>query len=773
MLFSIRSLLLIILLLPVSFLRAQIPAGSWRVHLPFFNNNSVTTVGTKIYCGSASGIFALEVEDGSVERLSRINGFSDVEVKIIKHHADLKTTLVVYENGNIDVVDEVTHQIYNIPDIFLKNIIGGKRINGFCFYEKYAYLACNFGLVVLDLEQKRLVDSWQNLGPGGAQLEFFGVDILPSQNTILAAAADGIYSASLSAPNLNDFNFWSKIITSTYSHQCRTYKGKYYAVVDSALQVYDGISWTPYAPSAGQAITALQLSAYGTNSSELLVIAPSGIWVEQGNGNPDFKAHTFRYDATYDFRGYLSMVDGNYGLTIDNKVKGDLDYVIPNGPVSKTFGRMLYENSRLWVAAGSVNDRWDPLMYNGNKFYRFEQGSWYNFRESEHPLIAGMSDFIEVKKNPFGPQVYLSSFGSGIIEVVNNEVIKKYDETNSSLQRLSVADPNYKPLLSGGMDFDNYGNLWVSNFGVNKPLSVKTRNGWFSYSIGTLLGGNELGWVTCDDYNNKWVLSLRDKGILVYNDNGTPANGNDDQYKLITKEAGQGALPSNTVLCASRDQNGEMWIGTSQGLAIISNPGQIFRNDNKDYDARQIIIKVGTNYEVFLGKEQINCIKVDPANRKWIGTPNGVWLVSDDGYKVIRNFTVNNSPLLSNNVMEIGIDESTGEVFFGTEKGIISFTADASEGAAGFDNVEIFPNPVSPDYSGSVTIRGLMDNSVVKIADIAGNLVYETKANGGYISWDGRNLSGRKVNSGVYIVFASNNKRDDLKSYAGKIVFIH
>jgi ligand-binding sensor domain-containing protein len=445
--------------------------------------------------------------------------------------------------------------------------------------------------------------------------------------------------------------------------------------------------------------------------------------------------------------------------------------VIPNGPVSKTFGKMLYENGKLWVAAGSVNDRWDPLMYNGNKFYQFQENNWFNFRESEYPMLAGMSDFIDVKKNPYGNEVYISSFGGGIIELQGNVITKKFDETNSTLQRLSVTDPNYRPLLSGGMDFDNNGNLWVSNFGVNKPLSVKTKSGWYSFNIGTIAGGNELGWVTCDDYDNKWVLSLKDKGILVYNDKGTPSNINDDQYKMLTKEVGQGELPSNTVLCVVEDLRGEMWIGTSQGLAILSNPSIIFNTEKENFDARQIIIKVGTNYEIFLGKEQINCIKVDAANRKWIGTPNGVWLVSEDGYQVIKNFTTLNSPLLSNNVMEIGIDESTGEVFFGTEKGIISFMGDASESLDNFNKVEIFPNPVRPDFTGSVSIRGLVNKATVKITDISGKLVYETISNGGFASWDGRNFNGKRVSTGVYLIFAAS--KDGEQTHVGKILFIN
>ncbi len=511
-------------------------------------------------------------------------------------------------------------------------------------------------------------------------------------------------------------------------------------------------------------------------NDKLYIVAPDQILIESLDGNIVTKTWNFRNDVVLDSRGYLSMVDNLYGLTIEKPDNG-MDFFIPNGPTSKTFGKMLYANGKMWVAGGSVNERWDPPVYNSSKFYSYTNNNWFNYSDQNNPLIKNVADFIDIKKNPKGNELYISSFGSGVFEIQNDVVVKHYDESNSSLQHLTVLDPNYTPLLAGGMDFDTSGNLWVSNFNVNKPLSVKTQAGvWYSFSVGSVVGnqGNKLGWLTCDDYNNKWVLSLVDNGILVFNDNGTFANPDDDKYKMLNKETGQGALPSNSVLSVAKDLKGEMWIGTTQGLTVLSNPGMIFNDKKINYDARQIIIKVGSNYEIFLGKEQINCIKVDPANRKWLGTPNGVWLVSDDGYTVIKNFTTANSPLLSNNVIEIGIDEGSGEVFFGTEKGIISYMGDATAGGKAFGNVEIYPNPVRPDFTGQISVKGLADKATVKFTDISGNLVYETTANGGFATWNGRSFNGKRVSTGVYLIFAASvddSKKSD--SYVGKILFIN
>lgn len=739
--------------------------GSWRVHLPYFSNNCIESVGKKIYCGSESGLFTYNSDDNSIERLSKHTGLSDVEVILFKYNAAANKSVIVYANSNIDILDHHTGTITNIPDVMQKNMIGKKQINGIHFNKNMAYLSCSFGIVLIDLTQNQISDSYQNLGQNGNQLEFYNLVIYGSN--MIANTAEGILMASTNASNLSDYRSWNKSTASTGGKFIELFQSEVYAVIDSSLKIYDGIGgWSPFVSIQSNTIRSLK-----SNGKQLLVVTEDAIYTLDEAKKISTRSFTYRNDACIESRGFLAMVDNQFGLTIDRTDLGTIDYYTPNGPAGKTFGKMCYAENKLWVSGGYVNDMWSPLVFNNSKFYTYSQQNWHNYQAKDYPLIEPARDFIDVKKDPNYNRYYLSSFGTGIYEIDAQNQLKLYNEKNSSLQALQVADPNYHPLLSGGIDFDAYGNLWVSNFGAARPLSVKTPQGWNSFSIGSILIGNELGWVTCDDYNNVWINSLKDKGILVYNHAGTPNNANDDTYKLLTKEAGQGGLPSNTVLCMTLDKKGEMWVGTNQGLAIFSNPDLIFNGKKNSFDARQIIIQVGTNYEIFLGKESINCIKVDPANRKWIGTKNGVVLVAPDGYTVLKKFTVANSPLLSNNVVEIGIDESNGEVFFGTDKGIVSYTADATAGMQNFSNVKIYPNPVRPDYLGEITIQGLLQNAVVKITDISGNLVYETTANGGTATWNGRNFNGNRVATGVYLILAADAEGND--SYAGKLLFIH
>ena len=295
------------------------------------------------------------------------------------------------------------------------------------------------------------------------------------------------------------------------------------------------------------------------------------------------------------------------------------------------------------------------------------------------------------------------------------------------------------------------------------------------YSFGVNGANNSVGFIACDNNyprNNKWIANNRGVGLYVYNEGANIASEGDDLVKVLTREKGKGALPSTNVLCMALDKNGEMWVGTDQGLCIIGDPTAVFSTDSRrSYDARQVIFNTGSFNSIFLGTDAIYCIKVDGANRKWIGTRNGVWLVSEDGYTVIRNFTVENSPLLANTVYDIGIFEETGEVFFATEKGIVSYAGDATKADDTHGTVVVYPNPVRPQYTGQITIRGLADKSNVKITDIAGNLVVETTANGGLATWDGRNFSGKRASTGVYLIYSSNAAATE--TYVTKLMSIN
>jgi hypothetical protein len=263
-----------------------------------------------------------------------------------------------------------------------------------------------------------------------------------------------------------------------------------------------------------------------------------------------------------------------------------------------------------------------------------------------------------------------------------------------------------------------------------------------------------------DRADQKWMIVPRDNtyGICVFKENDP--TGSTFKTRLLDKNKGSGNLPSAEVTALAIDKDGELWIGSEEGLAIMYNPTNIFKG-GEETDAQRIIIDDGKDVGYLLGTEVINDIAIDGANRKWIVTNNGAWLIEEDGSKVLRHFTTSNSPLLSNTVKSVGINGKTGEVFFGTEKGIISYRSDATEGSDKHGKVTVFPNPVRETYSGPITINGLPENATVKITDVAGRMVYEMIAEGGTAVWHGRGFNGKRPSTGIYLIFTANDVDED------------
>ena len=254
-------------------------------------------------------------------------------------------------------------------------------------------------------------------------------------------------------------------------------------------------------------------------------------------------------------------------------------------------------------------------------------------------------------------------------------------------------------------------------------------------------------------------------GLLVFNE-GSFTNPADDKWKLFRSGAGLGGLPSNDVECLAKDKSGFIWVGTSDGIAVIQCPQEAFTSS---CEAVLPVIKEGAFANYLFKGQEVRSIAVDGADRKWVATSSGVWLVSRDGDKVLVNFTEQNSPLLSNDVRRITINGSTGEVFIATAKGLISYRAGATEHDETKSNVLVYPNPVPPGFNGMIGIKGLPENAIIKITEAAGRLVYQTRSLGGQAVWNGRDYKGAKAATGVYLVIAV----DEEEKVVARIVMVN
>jgi hypothetical protein len=750
--------------------------GQWQEYLSYRRPIAVTVAQGRVYCATKNGIFWLSIIDNSMQRLSKINGLSDIDAINVKYNSNSNKVLVIYKNTNLDIIKEGT--IINIPDIKNKSLFGNKVINNVYMDGQFAYLACGFGIVVLDMNKEEIKDSY-NMDPLGNAINVR--DIAIDNLYIYASTDDGVYKALRSA-NLSNYNSWSKMpgLPVGIYNALASVNGKLYTNLSKALMtgagnqdamyVYENGAWGSFTKPFGFGYI---LRAIRNHNNKLLITTTDIVYqyddvLSSTKFVNDFNGYLDCYDADIDGENNVWIADGAHGL-LKNKdfVPGTGSAYNPDGPVSENVYAMCVNNGDLWVVPGGLNaSNQNTYTIDGVSIYSNKEWSIIKGKQATMDLDS-MFDMLNVIVDPVNPKrAYVSTFSNGIIEFYNKKPLTVYGLNNSTLQSI-IPGRNY--VWTIGMAFDKDDNLWVINCGVESPLSVKLPNGtWKSFNFSGLIGKPYVFQLLIDKNDQKWFI-IPGGGMVVFkggiSDVPTAAN-----TKLLTVTQGKGNLPSPAVFSFAEDLDGEIWIGTDQGVAVFYNPESMFSGQN--YDAQTIKLEQDGNVQLLLQTETVTAIAVDDGNRKWIGTANsGVYLMSADGTKQIQHFDEKNSPLFSNNVKSIVIDHKTGEVFIGTAKGIISYRGDAIEGQENFTDVYAFPNPVKDNFTGPIVIKGLVNNTIVKITDINGSIVSELTSLGGQAIWDAKNFKGEKVSTGVYMVFCTN--QDGTQKIATKILVIN
>jgi len=753
--------------------------GQWRMHLPYNKAISVAETPGKIYCASRYGLFSYDKSSGELERYSRITGLSDFEIASIKYNAAAGVLVIAYENSNIDLLFN-DNTIVNMSDIQRSNIVGNKSINDIFFVDRYAYLSCGFGIVVIDLNRKEIKDTYY-IGPNGTNID---VNALTTDGTYFYAATNtGIFKAGVNDPSIFNYTAWNKDTTLPHANSRYTsivyFSNRLFTVESDVSGTRDSV-WI-YANSAW--IGDPNIDDYDvkviTYQGHLMIKISYTIYAYDNNTlqNPRIMDATI-FPNTQPMDGFVSadntfwIADYNNGL-IRIAPDGNYSDLTPSGPRSSSVYAMQFSNDELWVASGGIVLA-APAYFNYGA-YSFSDNTWKTFDRTNDAIFNNLVhgwDLVCVAVDPTDSKhAFMGSWGSGVLEYRDQGAVQLYNSYNSTLRAVSDSASFYL-LAVGGIAYDSNNNLWMANSKTPAPLSMRSPSGeWKSFPIASQFSGNFLSGLIIDDFNQKWMIAKGPlfNGIEVFNENDIN-NPNDNSFADITNIAGQGNLPSSVVLSLAKDKDGAIWIGTDQGVAVIYNPGSVFSGEN--YDAQQILIQQEGHTQYLLQTEYVQAIAVDGANRKWFGTASGgVFLMSSDGTQQLAHFTSENSPLLSNNITSIAIDDNSGEVFFGTEKGIVSYRGDATVGGEVCEGHLVFPNPVQHNYTGPIAIKGLVNNADVKITDITGALVYHARANGGEGIWYGTNFRGDRVHTGIYLVYATND--DGTATCVTKLLFFH
>jgi hypothetical protein len=765
----VRNLLLNVLLFSFIHTLAQDPVppiGLWREHLPYNSAIDVAAGAGKVYCATPYSLFSVSLADKLVERYSRVTGLNETGISSIRFDETADKLVVAYSNSNVDII--YRNDIYNIPDIKRDNITGNKTIYNIYPLSGNYYLSTGLGVIVIDGNRYEVKDTWF-IGTGGGQLKVNG--FTSDAGFYYAATEEGLKKVAVSSPNPANHINWqlqsgANGLAAGACQNVFTVQGKVIVQKSDSLFIQNGNNWSllyadgwPLVSSSTRENKILLCQRQMNGTSRVVIINADGTVnrVLANTGAVSFPRKAIMVNNQ-------PWVADQFACLSRFEVSSlAYEQYLLNSPQGIASGEMFVYNNVFYSAAGSVNDAWNYL-YNGDGIFSFKDGVWANTNRYKYTALDSMLDFITIAVDKRDETSWAGSYGGGLLHIKPGPSFEIFKQNNLGA---AVGDPfSYRV---SGLAFDNENNLWVSNYGASQPWRVRKADGnWKSFSLPFTLFENALSQVIVDDNNYKWIVSPKGNGLICYDHGTSVDNTGDDKWRRYGAGSGNGNLPSNDVLCVVKDKNGYIWTGTNDGVAVIQCPERVF--SSTACDAVWPIVPNG-NFAGYLFKgQEVRSIAVDGADRKWIATRNGVFLVSSSGEKVIYQFTEANSPLLSSDVKKIVIDGKTGEVYFATSKGICSFRSTATEGGDTNENVLVFPNPVPPGFSGTIAIRGLVNNAIVKITELDGRLVYQTRALGGQAIWDGRNYKGQRISSGAYLVLVSDDGRKERT--ATKIFFI-
>ena len=754
--------LLILLLTQMGFSQNNL---LWQGYFSYNEIKDVSVSSTTIFAASENALFSKNTTDNQIKTTNTVDGLSGQTISSLYYSTVFNKTLVGYENGLMIVINESDGSMLKVVDIINKQLPANrKKVNHFMEFDGIVYVSCDFGIVQFNLKSMLFGDTYF-IGDTGAEIS---VRQTAAYNGFIYAATDnGVRRAAISSKNLNDYKQWELVATGSWSG-IEAFGTELIAVNNSGNVNKYNASTNSFGGFTTLSQPALDIRANGTyliltTAVSVYVYNKQLILVRQINNNqiPDYSP-VFSCATSINDVIYIGTKENGL-LTTTISTVSVFENTTPMGPSRNNIFAFQTTSSSLWAVYGDYDVAYNPYDLDSYGISKYSQSGWLNI---PYKSVLGTKSICRITVNPNKEdEVYASSFFSGLLKIEADKPSFLYNQTNSGLESLTFVGPNYFDVRINGAAFDKNGALWVTNSRVKNGLKVlKTSGQWQSFSTESILDASEdnsFGRMVIDKNGTKWMTTNRD-GVVGFND------GN-NTFKKITIGTDKGNLPASDVRALAIDNRNQLWIGTIKGLRVLSNVGNFQTADQ--LTANPIIILEDNLAQELLYEQFITDIAVDGANNKWIGTADsGLFMVSANGEETKYHFTINNSPLPSNVINDIDINSATGEVFIATAKGMISFKGIATAASEDLSNAYVYPNPVRPEYDGTVKIAGLINKANVKITDIAGNLVHEVISEGGTIEWDTTAFGKYKVASGVYMIFIS--AQDGVETKVKKVMII-
>lgn len=734
----------------ISWLWSTAQIGTWKAYQAYSDITDIQPAERMIYVLTSNALYAYHKNDKSIQTFDKSTHLSDVNIAKIAYNRNAKRLLIVYRNNNIDLLD-ANGNVINMPDYYNKLMAENKTVNSVIIHNNDAYLATGFGIIKINMRKAEISDTYylkQNI-----------LSVAIVGNTIYAYTNNQVLKADLTT-NLLDNSNWTSF-SNIFLMRLFNLNGKLIGIDYSDLYEFrsDGTFSRFYnAPYKKISLNDQKLVCYGNDHFDVI------------NSTTDCKRYTGQYtsmvyDATQqafwasDEKANLQLlsIDNNNGLqTINIDIRTD-------GPKYNYFGFMKYANETLYTCNGGYSPYGEQHRSSSPQILN-KDGNWTVYEDNlQQKTGHKYEDNLSLDVDPGDATHVFVGGKTGLYEFKNGMLIEHYNIHNSPLQS-ALPNNNTNYVLIESIKFDLQGNLFMLNSQAKSKSIVeftKDRK-WISHHKSALMGGNgrsleAMQGLILDSRNLFWFVNMHwDRPWLICYDAAA------DTLIVYDKFVNQDGKTINvgTLLYTAEDFQHNIWIATNTGPLILK-ADQVRRTNDIVFEQVKIPRNDGTHTaDYLLNGVYITCIAIDGAGRKWLGTKsNGAYLISEDNMTQLQHFTAENSKLLSDQIESIAINNATGEVFFGTSEGLCSYMSDASgtNNEMLANNIYAYPNPVEPDYTGLITVTGLTLNADVRIVTSHGALVAQGKSNGGLFTWDGNDLNGKRVASGIYIVLAATN----------------
>ncbi len=755
--------------------------GSWSIYPVFSGNDnrSLVDTGSKVFFLADGWLYSYDKDNDESVFYTKMNGMSDTDISGIYYNYDKKFLLVAYSNSNIDIVRE-NGRVDNVPDLKSVILTVSKTINSVDFSGDYAYIATDFGYMVVDCNKCVVKESF-NYGKAFKSIVVTDKNIFATFDKKINVSSLGESHYELSSFKETNIKQEMQLRKIDNSSMLTTTGWFYYIKIGEdptnlAMSVIEKSAPSNVSMSGSNMVASYKekyivVSPDGTSqtvampseidSSHLSTIDGKGLWNLDSKGLKEFSISDGSFTILHDtYRPNTSTVSEPYYLTYQN---GTL-YSMNSGRNYK----------------GASNEK--SVMLSSLK-----DGVWNNLNpikiDIHNKSYKSLIEPYGMAIDPFDSEkIWFGSFFEGIYCVKNGEQVQKIDHLNSPMYLDFV-------VCVSDLKFDKEGNLWFSFYNFNKttyaPLYILpkdklykenlTADDFISIDLGNF--ATTYGSQLCISKDGRYVLlgsNMWKSKLAIIDTNGTLTDISDDRVAIVSTYNDQDGKNFDIGYINSiKEDNGKYWLATNTGIGLINNIKAAF-SGNVVVNRVKVPRNDGTNLaDYLLDGLCINDIAIDGANRKWFGSStSGLYLTSSEGSEILEHFSTENSPLTSDEITSVACSTDDNRVFIGTKKGTLVYESDAAPAQNDYSDVYAYPNPVRPDYSGHITVAGLMDNSLVKITDSMGNLIYSGRSTGGMFVWDGLNSEGSRVNTGVYYVFASQNENDKSSGCVTKILVV-